>query len=224
MLKPKKHPALWALFLLVAHRMASHSLKHITQGEGQPIQLQPLKLQASGLRQQEGKRPPSCVRSLVEKNCLFWGAPVPVPWWQGVISPQRVPGCWRAAVRGARGRATTTSVTRATMRLWDKAIGNTFMSQFLCNWITLLHGEGERRRKKRRYFLLVQKQTHGYSYPSRCASWFHKDVRRKDFPVAKYPGKEISQLLNYSFIWNWALCETLWTWKQEETQPPPGLT
>lgn len=123
-----------------------------------------------------------------------------MPWWQGVISPQQVPGCWRAAVRGARGKATTTSVTRATLRLRDKATGNTFMSQFLCNWITLLHGEGERRRKKRRYFLLVQKQTHGYSYPSSCASRFHKDVRRKGFPVAKYPGKEISQLLNYSIF------------------------
>lgn len=70
--------------------------------------------------------------------------------------------------------------------LKDKTTGSTFISPFLCNQIILLHGEGERRRKKRKCFLLISGLTATATMGANNSN-FIQGVRRKSFPVTKLP-------------------------------------
>lgn len=114
----------------------------------------------------------------------------------------------------------TVEMIRATLRRKDKTTGSTFISQFVCNFTAWGGGEEEEEKK-----MLSSNPITGSQLGAATHTNFIQDIRRKGFPIAKVPWQRnfpVAEVANDIF-WKWALPET-YTWKLEESQPPPGLT
>lgn len=111
---------------------------------------------------EEGSIPPSPSSSRVT-----WQQWVPWRWWAG-SHPVYVP----SAQSGFIHIPAVATERISYPGLKGKTTGSTFIPLFLCNQVILLHGEGERRRKKRKCFLLISRLTATATLGA-CNSQFH---------------------------------------------------